>query len=78
MLQESSGPSDQVVPNCLAHIVMLTEKINFLRHCANEGHQVRCNDPMHILDVSLDEEEEVCEGNTETRPLVYRDSLRQG
>ena len=38
---------------------MHTEKINVLRHHANEGHQARCDDPAHILDVLLDKEEEV-------------------
>ena len=47
-LEDSSGPSDNGPPNCLAHIVMLTEKINSLRQRANERHQARHNDPVHI------------------------------
>ena len=58
-LEESSGPSDQAVPNCVAHVIMLTEKINVLRCCANEGCQMWHNDPVHILDISSNKEEEV-------------------
>ena len=58
-LEELSGPSDQAAPNCVAHIVMLTEKINVLRCCANEGCQMWHNDPAHILDILSNEEEEV-------------------
>ena len=53
-LEESSGPSEQAAPNCMAHIVMLTEKINALRHHANEEQQRRRDDPVHILNISAD------------------------
>ena len=56
MLEESPGPSEQAAPDCVAHIVMLTEKVNALRRHANEGRQKWRDD---ILDISSDEEEEL-------------------
>ena len=71
MLEESSGPLEQAVPDCMAHIVMLTEKINVLRRHANEGRQKRCNDPAHILDISSDEEEELIPARVTLPPPTH-------
>ena len=56
MLRESPGPSEQAVPDCVAHIAMLTEKVNALRRRVNEGCQKWRDDILHI---SSDEEEEL-------------------
>ena len=68
-LEESPGPSKQAAPDCMAHIVMLTEKVNALRCCANEGCQKRRNDPAHILNISSDEEEELIPAHVAFPPL---------
>ena len=58
-LEESTGPSKQAAPDYMAHIVMLTEKVNALRRRTNEGRQKWRDDPVHILDISSDEDEEL-------------------
>ena len=70
-LEESSGPSEQAALDCMAHIVMLTEKVNALRRHANEGCQKRRDDPVHILDISSEEEEELIPARVTLPPPTH-------